>query len=315
MYSNVQDIDLRLLRIFDTIAASGGFSAAQAPLNMSQSAISTQMATLETRLGCRLCERGKSGFRLTEKGARVLHAAHELFASLDGFVDQVRGLSGRLVGDLSIGLLDNIITLDSARLAQALARFYQRDQDVRLQFFVQSPTELELAVLDGHLHLAIGYVGHRLPSLSYRNLFSEKVSIYCGERHPLFGRGNVTLAELESYPWVKRGYLLPSSLLPVDPGRLALTATAHHMEAVAHLVLANSHLGYLPQHYARQWVEQGKMHALNVATHSYVVEHSLITHGGRPHNEALDALMTDILAEHAVTSEQSIDDVQHCMAD
>ena len=315
MYTNVQDIDLRLLRIFDTIVASGGFSAAQAPLNMSQSAISTHMSTLETRLGCRLCERGKSGFHLTEKGERVLRATHELFASLDGFVGQVRGLSGRLVGDLSIGLLDNIVTHENARLARSLARFYRRDQDVCLQFFVKSPTELELAVLDGQLHAAISYVGHRLPNLEYRNLFSEKVSIYCGERHPLFGRHNTSLAELESYPWVKRGYLLPSSLLPVDPGRLALTAIAHHMEAVAHLVLAGSHLGYLPQHYARQWVEQGKMHALNVATHSYVVEHSLITHGGRPRNEALDALMADILAEHIGVSEQCIDATQHCMVD
>lgn len=298
MYSNVQDIDLRLLRIFDAIVSSGGFSAAQATLNMSQSTISTHMSTLETRLGCRLCERGKSGFHLTEKGVRVLKATHELFASLDGFVGQVRGLSGRLVGDLSIGLLDNIVTHDAARLSQALARFYQRDQDVRLQFFVKSPTELELAVLDGQLHAAISYVGHRLPTLDYRNLFSEEISIYCGETHPLFQYSNVPLSELENYPWVKRGYMLPSSLLPVNTARLALTATAHHMEAVAHLILAGSHLGYLPQHYAEQWVQQGKMQVLNVETHSYVVEHSLITRCGRPPSEALDALLADILSEH-----------------
>ena len=91
---------------------------------------------------------------------------------------------------------------------------------------------------------------------------------------------------------------LSSSLLPVNPDRLMLTATAHHMEAVAHLVLAGSHLGYLPQHYAEQWVKQGKMHALNVGTHSYEVEHSLITRCGHPHNEALEALIEDILVEH-----------------
>lgn len=58
MYNSVQGIDLRLLHIYVTIARCEGFSAAQAHLNMSQSAISSSMAALETRLGYRLCERG-----------------------------------------------------------------------------------------------------------------------------------------------------------------------------------------------------------------------------------------------------------------
>ena len=54
MLRNVSDPDLRLLRIFACVVKCGGFTAAQAELNMSQSNISMHIASLEKRLGYRL---------------------------------------------------------------------------------------------------------------------------------------------------------------------------------------------------------------------------------------------------------------------
>ena len=72
MRTSISNADLHLLRVFLSVVESGGFSKAQIALNVSQSTISTQMIDLETRLGMRLCRRGRSGFALTEEG-------HELF--------------------------------------------------------------------------------------------------------------------------------------------------------------------------------------------------------------------------------------------
>ena len=55
----IQDIDLRLLRLFITVVQTGGFTAAANQRNVGRPTISTQMADLETRLGMRLCERGR----------------------------------------------------------------------------------------------------------------------------------------------------------------------------------------------------------------------------------------------------------------
>lgn len=54
MFSQLTDLDLRLIRVFLAIVDAGGVSPAQATLNVGQSTISTQLATLETRLatGC-----------------------------------------------------------------------------------------------------------------------------------------------------------------------------------------------------------------------------------------------------------------------
>lgn len=296
MLGNIHNVDIRLLQIFLTIVQCNGFSAAQAQLNMSQSAISTCMSTLETRLGFRLCERGKKGFSLTAEGEQVLRYTQQLFAKLDAFVLQVHNLSGRLRGELMIGLLDSTLTLPEAKIVEAIRRFYQRNHEVSLQVFIKSPTELEQGIISGELHAAISYIGHRLDNLEYIDLFSEKISIYCGKYHPLYLSSKVTCEDLLRFDWVKRGYLMPSDLVPVAPP--LITATAHQMEAVALLILAGTHIGYLPQHYAQQWVDKQEMYLLEPDELSYKVTHCLILHRNRPHNEALEALVSDILLEH-----------------
>ena len=63
--------DLRLLRIFMTVADARGFSAAQTLLNISAPTVSNHISALETRLGVKLCQRGRAGFRLTQEGEVV----------------------------------------------------------------------------------------------------------------------------------------------------------------------------------------------------------------------------------------------------
>nr|WP_198913540.1 LysR family transcriptional regulator [Pseudomonas cremoris] len=289
-------MDLRLLRIFSVVVKCGGFTAAQAELNMSQSNISTHISGLEKRLGYRICERGKGGFRLTEKGQRILTASTALFGAVDAFRDEAQDLSGRLVGDLYLGLADNIATLPTARIDAAIARFYQREHDMHLHIFVNSPTELELAVIDGQLDMAISYFSRPLPTLTYQPLYSEAIGIFCGQKHPLYAVPLPSLEQLQACDWIKHGFLPADQTLPVTPKRAS--ATAYHMEAVAHGVLAGTHLGYLPAHYAAPWIASGHMRALHPETLHYAVQHSMITHIGHPQSEAVRAFIDDLLAEH-----------------
>jgi DNA-binding transcriptional LysR family regulator len=60
----LDNIDLRLLRVFVAVVEAHGFSEAQFALNLSASTLSTHLAALERKLGGRLCDRGRGGFRL-----------------------------------------------------------------------------------------------------------------------------------------------------------------------------------------------------------------------------------------------------------
>ena len=256
MLGNLTDLDLRLIRVFVAVADAGGVSVAQTTLNVSQPTISAQLSTLETRLGYRLCERGRSGFRLTEKGERLYELATALLAATEEFTLKARHLDRRLVGTLSIGLIGHTPTSQNARVSEAIASFRQRDEAVRFSISVRSPGELEEQLLNGDIQIAVGYFWHRVPTLEYTPLFIERQIAYCGRGHPLFERaGQLEPAEVADYEWVWRTYPTPEAQHSTTPNKV--TAQADNMEAVSLLILSGHHLGYLPQQFAAPHVRRG----------------------------------------------------------
>ena len=262
-FARLSDIDIRLLRLFDTVVQCSGFSAAEVDLNIGRSTISTHMAELEARLGVRLCRRGRAGFSLTGEGRLVHEACQTLFAALEDFRAEVGAMRNRLVGEINIGVIDNTVTDPNARLGETIARFRERGADVHITLQVISPTEIEHGVLEGRLHLGIGPVFHPLAGLGHETLYEERQCVYCGRGHPLFARApdRVTEDELRAHDSVARGYI-GGPQGPRDTVPLSAAATAYHMEGVAIMVLSGRFIGYLPSHYARQWVAEDKLRPL-----------------------------------------------------
>src|SRR5262245_57600290 len=92
------DFDLRLLRVFESVVRAGSFTAAEVGLNKSKSAISMDISTLETRLGLKLCRRGRGGFALTPHGKEIYELTLDLFKRLHEFRDRVGHVASRLGG-------------------------------------------------------------------------------------------------------------------------------------------------------------------------------------------------------------------------
>lgn len=255
MKRGITDPDFRLLKMFRTVVEAGGFAPAQLQLNLSQPALSLQMSQLESRLGVRLCQRGRAGFRLTEEGRRVYESSLRLLNAAGEFGEQLEAMQGRLVGELHLGIVDSIATNADFRLPEAIARFKRRESAVRLALHVAPPPELERAVLDGRYHIAIGHFPTRVGSLQYRHLLREEHRLYVGRDHPLFRAGrDGGLARVRELEHVVRGY---ATTRPAPPeASVNATATANNMEAILVLILSGSFVGHLPAHFAEPWVKR-----------------------------------------------------------
>ncbi|WP_243264324.1 LysR family transcriptional regulator, partial [Pseudomonas aeruginosa] len=179
MLGNLNDIDLRMLRTFCAIVEAGGFTAAQARLNTSLSRLSVLVRDLEVRLGYSLCRRGNGGFQLTEEGQELYDAALGLFSDIARFREQVRGLGGRDREALHLGCVDGVIGQHCLPLPLAIRLFRQRAPEVLLKLHTRRPDELEHAVLEERLQLAVGAFHHRLSGLYYQPLFREEQNLYC----------------------------------------------------------------------------------------------------------------------------------------
>ncbi|MDN7673687.1 LysR family transcriptional regulator [Burkholderia oklahomensis] len=297
MLGTLTDLDLRLIRVFVAVADAGGVSVAQSTLNVSQPTISTQLSTLETRVGFRLCERGRSGFRLTAKGERFYALAKQLYAAVDAFSSEARHMDKTLVGTLAIGLIGHTPISENARISDAIARFRRRDEAVRFVISVRPPGELEERLLSGDVQIAIGYFWHRVPTLEYTPLFVERQVAYCGRGHPLFRRaGRLAPSSVADFEWAWRTYPLPEAALSTTPAKV--TAQADNMEAVALLILSGHHLGYLPRHFAAPYVKQGLLKALNPHVLRYDVTFQAVTQRRGGQDPIVQAFLDDLTHAH-----------------
>jgi DNA-binding transcriptional LysR family regulator len=279
--SQVNEADIRLLRLFNTVVDCGGFSAAEVELNISRAAISLHMADLERRLGLRLCRRGRAGFRLTDEGRAVHEAALRLLAALESFRGEINSMHARLRGELNIGITANLVTLPRMRVTDALRGLKARGPEVRVNIRMIPPNEIERGVLDGRLHVGVVPAGRLLPGLETFPLYDEESELYCGNGHPLFALPDsaVTVAMLEAADAVAPSH---ATALPLQP-TLNITATATDREGAAFLILTGCYLGFLPTHFARQWVDQGAMRALLPGAYRYRLDfHAIIQKGAQP---------------------------------
>ncbi|QBR02846.1 LysR family transcriptional regulator [Paraburkholderia pallida] len=297
MLGSLTDLDLRLLRVFVAVVEAGGVSVAQTTLNVSQPTISAQLSTLETRLGYRLCERGRSGFRLTEKGERMYELATTLLAAAEEFALKARHLDRKLVGTLGIGLIGHTPISQNARISEAIASFKKRDEAVRFSISVKSPGELEEQLLNGEIQIAVGYFWHRVPTLEYTPLFVERQIAYCGRGHPLFERaGKLAPAEVADHEWVWRTYPTPEAQHSTTANKVS--AQADNMEAVSLLILSGHHLGYLPQQFAAPHVRRGLLAALNPKELTYEVTFHMVTQKRSSHDPIVQAFLEDLRNAH-----------------
>ena len=290
MLGNVQDADIKLLRIFRKIVECGGFLPAQSALNMSASSISSHMSQLESRMGGRLCERGHGEFRLTEHGRNVLAASDKLFAGLDEFKGHIAKSKNHLVGELRLGLMSSSVTHPDRRIPKALEIFRKRAPEATINLGIFDYYGLEPKVAKGELQVAIGLCLHRYSNLSYIPLFDERHLLYCGAAHPLFCRRDEELnfQELNRASYVSWG---DGDKLFEDDWRFNEVAYSSTAEGVAHLVRSGQYISFIPTHYAKPWVEQRQFRPLLPRQMQRVAKYYLITRNDDQHQDVAQVLL------------------------
>lgn len=265
----LSDIDLRLLRIFCTVVECGGFQGAQIALNMAQSTLSTHFSALESKLGTKLAQRGRAGFRLTVTGQATYEAAQALFRDLDRFTAAMGQVHGKQTRRLRIGIVDALSTFDEINLQKAIAAFSEGLPDVFLEVGVDTPSALLKGLVATRQDVIIGPFFQSLPGLDFRPLASEVHHLYCRKAHPWFDRED---AEITRHDFLTVGFSVRSYMHLDDTyrlGRVTARAEVNSMEAQEIVILSGEYVGFLPSHRGKLWQKRGLMRPINTTDWSF----------------------------------------------
>lgn len=126
-------MDWDKLRIFHMVASAGSFTHAGESLQLSQSAVSRHISSLEESLGVTLFHRHARGLILTEQGELLHRSSQDIFARLAMIEGQLADSKNISDGEISITVADFI---GSHFIAPHLHEFHKQNPHIRLNLLM-----------------------------------------------------------------------------------------------------------------------------------------------------------------------------------
>lgn len=294
------DVDFRLLRVFRTVARCGGLAASEFELNIGRSTISKHISDLEVRLGMTLCYRGPAGFSLSGEGEKVLEATEMLLAAVEGFQNEVDDIHRNMRGTFKLAFFDLSSTNPKAHVHEAIAQFETVAPEVNLELSTEPPNVIEAGVINGRYDLGIVPVHRQSAVLSYADLYSEEMVLYCGKGHPCFDNKDSQpgLKELSAFKYAGFGFNSPNMVVG-QRMNFRISARVHNEEALSVLIQSGKYLGFLPDHVAAPYVATDIMRPVEPNKIRYTTRLAAIVRKRPDLNRKTEEFLRCLLKSHA----------------
>ena len=145
-------MDTNALKLFMSVVEQGSLTKAAAAHETTQSAISRQLAQLETECGGKLFHRTGRGMVCSELGQRMVPRVQRMLAETDGILAEAHALAGIPSGEVRLGLLPNVAAVIARQLfSEVRSRFPK----VKLILFEGYTGQLEEWLDNGRLDVAV----------------------------------------------------------------------------------------------------------------------------------------------------------------
>lgn len=129
------NLDWDKLRVFHTVAEAGSLTHAAYEMNISQSAISRQISTLEHSLGVSLFHRHARGLILTEQGELLLDSTRDIYRKLTMIESQISDSQSEAIGPLKITVAG---FLGMTWFAPTISEFIDKYPNLKLTFILDN---------------------------------------------------------------------------------------------------------------------------------------------------------------------------------
>ena len=205
-------MDWDKLKIFHAVTQAGSFTKASDILNLSQSAISRQIQSLEYELKTSLFERHARGLVLTDSGHKLYSTANEVISKIKevetDFTEQKHKPSGKLVVTTVVGFVGIWLT-------PRIKEFRDKNPDIEVELIVTNE-ELDLSTREADVAIWMrapkqkNYIQKKIIDINYHIYGSSK---YCEEhglprslndldKHNLITYGKGSPSPLSEKEWI-----------------------------------------------------------------------------------------------------------------
>lgn len=193
------ELDLRDLRYFETIAETGHVGRAAMRLHRSQPALTGSVRRLESRLGTALFEKAGRGIRLTAAGRALAERARTLRLATEDTVREIGELGKGVAGQVRIGVLP---TLARFLMPPLCREFLLQSPRVTLKTVIGQNDMLAEQLQAGEVDLILTTALRLSPGVVGHPLLEDDAVVIASRSHPVLRQRKVRLEDLLAYHWV-----------------------------------------------------------------------------------------------------------------
>jgi DNA-binding transcriptional LysR family regulator len=205
-------MDWDKLKIFHAVTQAGSFTKAADILNLSQSAISRQIQSLEHELKTHLFERHARGLSLTDNGEILFKTANEVISKIkdveSNLIDKKDKPSGKIVETTVVGF-------GGIWLTPRIQEFMEKNPDIEVELIV-TDQELDLSTREADVAIwmrqpkQLNYIQKKIIDINYHIYGSSKYlekygvprSVKDLDKHKLITYGRGTPSPLSQKEWI-----------------------------------------------------------------------------------------------------------------
>ena len=203
-------MDWDKLKIFHAVAEAGSFTSATVILNLSQSAISRQIQSLEEDLKVKLFERHARGLTLTENGEYVYKTAHEVISKLKEVETTLSDKKDKPSGKI---VVTTVMSFGTTWLTPRIQEFMDLNPEIEVELVFDNK-ELDLSTRQAD----IGIFMRRPKQLNYiqKKLVDLKYYIYGSNRYLEKNGMPKSISDLNKHKFISFGKGAPSPVYNPD---------------------------------------------------------------------------------------------------
>ena len=169
-------MDWDKLKIFHAVAEAGNFTKATYILNLSQSAISRQIQSLEQELKTQLFERHARGLSLTENGEYLFKTAHDVFSKLKDVESTLMDKKDKPSGKLTV---TTVVSFGTTWLTPRIQEFMKLNPEIEIELIFDDK-ELDLSTRQADIGIwmrrpkQLNHIQKKLIDINYHIYGSSK---------------------------------------------------------------------------------------------------------------------------------------------
>tara|TARA_B100000700_G_scaffold324041_1_gene429200 strand:- start:221 stop:1111 length:891 start_codon:yes stop_codon:yes gene_type:complete len=173
-------MDWDKLKIFHTVAEASSFTKASTILNLSQSAISRQIQSLENELKIKLFERHARGLALTDNGKYLFKTAHEVITKLKDVESNLSEEKDKLNGKIAV---TTVVSFGTTWLTPRIQEFMSLHPNIEVELIFDDK-ELDLSTRQADIGIwmrrpkQLNYIQKKFVNFNYHiygaNTYLEK---------------------------------------------------------------------------------------------------------------------------------------------